>query len=329
MALSRTAAAVSRAVAGRSVAQQAVRCMSSQTVSKKTGQRKTEMLRDMFQSKDLEFIMEAHNGLSAKIVEEAGFKGIWGSGLSISAAMGVRDCNEASWTQVLEVLDFMAEATDIPILLDGDTGYGNFNNARRLINKLESRGVAGVCLEDKLFPKTNSLLEGDDIRQPLAPIAEFCGKIDACKQSQTDPAFQVVARVEAFIAGWGLDAVLERSHAYADAGADAILMHSKRGDSSEIESFMNAWDHSKAPVVIVPTKYYTTPTDDIRKWGTSMVIWANHNMRAAVSAMQHTSNTIYAEESLVSIEGNVAPVKEIFRIQGEDELRVAEKKWLR
>ena len=105
-------------------------------------------------------------------------QGIWGSGLSISAAMGVRDCNEASWTQVLEVLDFMAEATDIPILLDGDTGYGNFNNARRLINKLESRGVAGVCLEDKLFPKTNSLLEGDDIRQPLAPIAEFCGKID-------------------------------------------------------------------------------------------------------------------------------------------------------
>ena len=138
-----------------------------------------------------------------------------------------------------------------------------------------------------------------------------------------------MARVEAFIAGWGLDAVLERSHAYADAGADAILMHSKRGDSSEIESFMNAWDHSKAPVVIVPTKYYTTLTDDIRKWGTSMVIWANHNMRAAVSAMQHTSNTIYAEESLVSIEGNVAPVKEIFRIQGEDELRVAEKKWLR
>lgn len=103
--------------------------------------------------------MEAHNGLSAAIVEETGFKGIWGSGLSISAAMGVRDSNEASWTQVVDVLDFMSEKTTIPILLDGDTGYGNFNNARRLVRKLEQIGVAGVCLEDKVFPKRNSLLD--------------------------------------------------------------------------------------------------------------------------------------------------------------------------
>lgn len=103
----------------------------------------------MLKSKKLEFIMEAHNGLSAKIVQEAGFKGIWASGLSISAALGVRDNNEASWTQVLEVIEFMSENTDIPILLDGDTGYGNFNNARRLIKKLEQRGIAGVCMEDK------------------------------------------------------------------------------------------------------------------------------------------------------------------------------------
>lgn len=281
----------------------------------------------MLQSDELEFIMEAHNGLSAKIVEEAGFKGIWGSGLSISAAMGVRDSNEASWTQVLEVLDFMSECTDVPILLDGDTGYGNFNNARRLITKLESRGVAGVCLEDKLFPKTNSLLEGDDIRQPLASIDEFCGKLRACKDTQKDPAFQVVARVEAFIAGWGLDEALKRSEAYADAGADAILMHSKLGDPSEIKSFMDAWDNRK-PVIIVPTKYYTTPTDEFRDWGVSMVIWANHNMRAAVQAMQQTSETIFKEQSLVSVEPNVVSVKEVFRLQGEDELRVAEAKYL-
>jgi len=97
--------------------------------------------------------MEAHNGLSAKIVDEAGFKGIWGSGLSISAAMGVRDSNEASWTQVVDQLEFMSDASRIPILLDGDTGYGNYNNARRLISKLELRGIGGVCIEDKLFPK--------------------------------------------------------------------------------------------------------------------------------------------------------------------------------
>lgn len=309
-----------RAFAASPVAPLPTRKMSS-------GPRRTEQLREMLLSDDLEFIMEAHNGLSAKIVQEAGFKGIWGSGLSISAAMGVRDSNEASYTQVLEVLEFMADATDIPILLDGDTGYGNFNNARRLIRKLEARGVAGVCLEDKLFPKTNSLLEGDNIRQPLAEIDEFCGKIRACKDTQEDPAFNVVARVEAFIAGWGLDEALKRSHAYVDAGADAILMHSKLGDPSEIKSFMEAWGN-KAPVVIVPTKYYKTPTPDFKDWGVSMVIWANHNMRAAVQAMQDTTRTIYEEQSLVNVEPKVVSVKEVFRIQGEDELREAEAKYL-
>ena len=94
----------------------------------------------------------------------------------------MRDSNEASWTQVLEVMEFMSDATDIPILLDADTGYGNFNNARRLVTKLEQRGVAGACIEDKLFPKTNSLLDGRE--QPLADIDEFCGKIKACKGIQ-------------------------------------------------------------------------------------------------------------------------------------------------
>ncbi len=139
--------------------------------------KKTTQLKNMLQSPELEFLMEAHNGLSAKIVEEAGFKGVWASGLSMSAAMGVRDNNEASWTQVLEVVEFMSDATTIPILIDGDTGYGNFNNMRRLVKKLEQRNIAGVCVEDKLFPKTNSFIRGD--QQPLADIEEFSGKIKA------------------------------------------------------------------------------------------------------------------------------------------------------
>src|SRR6195952_74769 len=131
-------------------------------------------LREMLQGNQLEFLMEAHNGLSARIVREAGFKAIWGSGLSISAQYGVRDNNEASWTQVVDMLEFMADASDLPILLDGDTGYGNFNNVRRLVRKLEQRGIAGVCIEDKIFPKTNSFIGGE--RQPLAEMDEFCGK---------------------------------------------------------------------------------------------------------------------------------------------------------
>src|SRR3954454_5587349 len=161
-----------------------------------------QALRQLLLSPGLSFLMEAHNGLSAKIVEEAGFQGIWASGLSISASLGVRDNNEASWTQFLEVLEFMADATSLPILLDGDTGYGNFNSMRRLVRKLEQRGVAGVCIEDKLFPKTNSFIRGK--AQPLAEIEEFCGKISAGKDAQLDDDFVIVARVEAFISGWGL-----------------------------------------------------------------------------------------------------------------------------
>jgi phosphoenolpyruvate phosphomutase len=137
--------------------------------------KKTTQLKRMLNSADLEFIMEAHNGISAKIVEETGFKGIWGSGLSISAQLGVRDSNEASWTQIVDVMEFMSDNTNIPILLDADTGFGNFNNARRLVRKLEQRNIAGACIEDKLFPKTNSLL--DDRNQPLADIDEFSMKI--------------------------------------------------------------------------------------------------------------------------------------------------------
>nr|P33182.1 RecName: Full=Phosphoenolpyruvate phosphomutase; Short=PEP mutase; Short=PEP phosphomutase; Short=Phosphoenolpyruvate mutase; Flags: Precursor [Tetrahymena pyriformis]AAA30123.1 phosphoenolpyruvate mutase [Tetrahymena pyriformis] len=287
--------------------------------------RKTTQLKNMIQSKDLSFIMEAHNGLSAAIVEETGFKGIWGSGLSISAAMGVRDSNEASYTQVLEVLEFMSDRTKIPILLDGDTGYGNYNNARRLVKKLEQRSIAGVCLEDKIFPKRNSLL--DDGRQELAPINEFVAKIKACKDTQQDADFQVVARVEAFIAGWGLEEALKRAEAYRNAGADAILMHSKLKEPSEIEAFMKEWKN-RSPVIIVPTNYHTVPTDTFRKWGVNMVIWANHNMRACVSAMQETSRRIYEDESLVNVEPKVAKVKEVFRLQGEDELKQADKKYL-
>src|SRR5438034_10731094 len=118
---------------------------------------KTQQFKRILQSKRLECLMEAHNALSARIVEETGFSGIWASGLSISAALGVRDNNEASWTQVLEVVEFMSDATRIPILLDGDTGYGNFNNMRRLVKKLEQRGVGADWIEAKLYPNTKSI----------------------------------------------------------------------------------------------------------------------------------------------------------------------------
>ncbi|WP_417070736.1 phosphoenolpyruvate mutase [Niveibacterium terrae] len=287
--------------------------------------RKTRQFKQMLLSGELEFICEAHSGLSAKIVEEAGFKGIWASGLGISAQLGVRDNNEASWTQVLDVVEFMSDASAIPIMLDGDTGYGNFNNVQRLVRKLEQRDVAAVCLEDKLFPKTNSFISGK--RQPLADIEEFAGKIKAGKDAQTDPDFCIVARVEAFIAGWGLDEAVRRAEAYRAAGADAILIHSALSTPDEILAFTKEWAN-RSPVVIVPTKYYATPTDVFRANQVSMVIWANHILRSSVTAMQKTARALYKDQELIRIESGIAPVSEIFRLQGADALDEAERRYL-
>lgn len=287
--------------------------------------KKTTQLKQLITSPEIGFILEAHNGISAKIVQEAGFKGIWGSGLTISGMCGVRDNNELSWTQVLDVVELMSDATDVPILLDGDTGYGNFNNMRRLVKKLEQRGIAGVCIEDKIFPKTNSFLRGE--QQPLASVEEFCGKIKAGKDSQVDSDFTIVARVEAFIAGWGLDVALERAEKYWQAGADAILIHSKSSSPNEIFSFLDAWDN-RCPVVLVPTKYYSTPTSAFVEKQVALVIWANHLLRGAVAKMQDVAGKIAKEQSLHSIEDEVAPVGEIFRLQGDTELQEAEKRYL-
>ena len=300
--------------------------MATQPKDIQKSQSKCRQLRRLLESPELEFILEAHNGISARIVEQAGFKGIWASGLAISAQFGVRDSNEASWTQVVDILEFMSDVTRIPILLDGDTGYGNFNNMRRLVRKLEQRDIAGVCIEDKQFPKTNSFIDGE--RQPLADVDEFCGKIKAGKDSQQDDDFCIVARVEALIAGWGLGEALQRAEAYHEAGADAILIHSKLSKPDEIIAFANEWA-GRLPVVIVPTKYYSTPTDVFRKANISVAIWANHMIRASVAAMEKISGQIFTDESVSSVEDQIASVDKIFQLQGADELSRAQSVYLR
>ncbi len=286
---------------------------------------KTTQFRQLLNSNELEFLLEAHNGITAKIVEEAGFRGIWAGGLCMSAQFGVRDSNEASWTQILEMLEFMADATTIPILLDGDTGYGNFNNVRRLVRKLEQRGIAAVCIEDKLYPKTNSFIDGD--KQQLADVDEFCSRIKAGKDAQADDQFTIITRVEAFIAGWGLGEALRRAEAYHAAGSDGILIHSALTRPTEVLAFQKEWA-GRSPVVIVPTKYYATPTEVFRDAGFSIAIWANQLLRSAVVAMQETAATIGRVQNLRSVEERIAPVKELFRLQGASELQEAEDRYL-
>ncbi|MEZ5564523.1 MAG: phosphoenolpyruvate mutase [Gammaproteobacteria bacterium] len=249
--------------------------------------------------------------------------GIWAGGCRFQ--YGVRDSNEASWTQILEMLEFMADATTIPILLDGDTGYGNFNNVRRLVRKLEQRGIAAVCIEDKLYPKTNSFIDGD--KQQLADVDEFCSRIKAGKDAQADDDFAIITRVEAFIAGWGLGEALRRAEAYHAAGSDGILIHSALTRPVEVLAFQKEWA-GRSPVVIVPTKYYATPTDVFREAGFSIAIWANQVLRSAVASMQETAATIARVQNLRSVEEHIVPVKELFRLQGASELQEAEERYL-
>lgn len=289
-----------------------------------------EKLREMIMDRsNLSFIMESHNGLSAKIAVEAGFKAIWASGLSMSASEGVRDNNELSFTEVAKRCEVMCQAVpDVPVLLDYDSGYGSFNTAVVALRHMLRAGIAGLVIEDKKFPKLRNSLHENSSDDELADVDEHALKIKALRDEadKYDKNFVIVARLESFLANKGLDDALMRAHKYVENGADAILVHSKKLDSNEIDAFMNEWNQvSQVPVIIVPTKYYRTPTDHFRELGISAIIWANHQMRASISAMQNVTKIIHDEESLVSIEQKIAPVSEVFRLQNNADLEAREK----
>lgn len=282
-----------------------------------------ELRAEIYSKSDLLFLMEAHDALSGAIAKRAGFKGLWASGLSIASSLGYRDANEASWSQFVDVVERIVDSTELPVLVDGDGGFGNFNNARLLARKLRQRGAAGIALEDSCFPKINSFV-GD--RHPLADIDEFSGRLRAVKDTVADDLV-LVARTEALIAGRGLVEALSRASAYAAAGADAILIHSRMSTAEEIISFATAWQN-RLPVVIVPTKYYRTPVSTYRDAGISTVIWANHSVRAAMLAMRQVCDRIIAEEGIAGVEPNIAAVDELFELFRYDELADAEARYL-
>ncbi|TIO04591.1 MAG: phosphoenolpyruvate phosphomutase, partial [Mesorhizobium sp.] len=182
----------------------------------------------------------------------AGFDGIWASGFELSALYGLADMSLITMTQHLDMLRAIAGRSSLPIVADIDTGYGNALNVIHTIREYEKAGTAAVVIEDKTFPKVTSLAA--DGRQELLRIEEFQGKIEAAVASRADPDFLVIARTEALIAGLGEEEALKRGMAYAEAGADMILVHSKKKDPAEIESFSRAWK-GPVPLVIVPNAY--------------------------------------------------------------------------
>src|SRR5499425_1330572 len=167
----------------------------------------------------------AHDALSAKLAEEAGFEAIWASGFGISAVQAVPDANILTLTETLDAVRRICDAVDIPVVADCDNGYGNAINVMRTVTEFERAGAAGICIEDNEFPKRCSFYAG--VRRDLVPAEEHGRKIEAATAARRTPDFLVIARTEALIVGLGLDEAMSRARLYAESGADAVLVHSK------------------------------------------------------------------------------------------------------
>ena len=268
--------------------------------------------------------MEAHNALSARLAVDAGFEALWASSLTLSASMGLRDANELSWSDILKLVDPITDFVDAPVLLDADSGYGDFNIFSRFVRKAGEAGIAGVCIEDKAFPKRNSFA---NTSHELADIDTFAGMIMAAKDAQPNEDFCVVARTEAFVAGAGLSEALERAAHYESAGADALFVHSKQKTAFEIETFCNSW-HGSIPIVIAPTTYSTTPTEAFERLGIGAVIWANHGLRAAMESMRDAYRHIHEHQSVRELEGHIATVEDLLSLTDTQDLLEREQTYL-
>jgi phosphoenolpyruvate phosphomutase len=232
-----------------------------------------------------------------------------------------------SMTQHLDMVRAIAGQSSLPIVADIDTGFGNAINVIYAVEQYERAGAAAVVIEDKSFPKVTSLVA--DGRQDLLRIAEFQGKIEAACQTRKDSDFLVIARDEALIAGLGEAEALKRAAAYEEAGADMLLIHSKKTTPDEIESFVRAWT-GKIPIVIVPTAYPEMTADRIRALGKiKMVIYGNHAVRASVTAMKKVFAAILKDGGIHDVNRDIVPVEEIFRLQGMDRVKADEKRFLR
>lgn len=266
----------------------------------------------------------AHDAMGAKLAVRAGIDAIWSSGFEISSAHAVPDASILTMSDYLAAAQSIAQAVaPVPVIADCDTGYGNSNNAIRMVRQFEGAGIAAVCIEDKKFPKTNSFIAG---KQELASIAEFCGKLLAAKNAQRTSAFAVIARTEALIAGWGVDEALRRADAYVRAGADALLIHDKSPTGDAIREFLALWS-KPVPVIVVPTTFPSLTVTEAEAIGIKTVIYANQGIRASARAIADVWKTIIRDGSSLNIESSIAPLAALFELQGMPEHTAAEREF--
>ena len=267
----------------------------------------------------------AHDALSAKLAEEAGFGAIWASGFGISAVQALPDANILTLTETLEAVRRIVDAVGIPVIADCDNGYGNAINVMRTAAEFERAGAAGICIEDNEFPKRCSFYAG--VRRDLVGVEEHARKVQAAAAARRDPGFLVIARTEALIVGLGLEEALTRARAYADAGADAVLVHSKSSKFAELRAFTAAWDRP-TPLVAVPTTYGSVSATELRAAGFRMAIFANQALRGAIVAMRETLAEIRRTGRAASVDDRIAPLEDVYALVGVPELKANEQRFL-
>ena len=284
---------------------------------------KSRMLRKKLESNSIVKVGGAFDAMSAKLVENSGFDAVWAGSFAISATHALPDASILTMTEFFDAASSMASTCEIPIIADCDTGYGGPSNVTHMVKKYESAGISSICIEDKTFPKQNSLLENG--KNDLLSEKEFVAKILSAKQARNDKDFLIIARVEALISGAGMNEALKRATAYENAGADAILIHSKQKTPDEIFEFADSWKGS-VPIVVVPTTYDNVKISELSLHNIKMIIFANQTLRASHLAMTKLLREMVDTEHISTIEQEISTMQDIFNLQEMYDIKSKEKK---
>lgn len=284
-------------------------------------------LRKLLAMKPLVSIIEAHSGITGLIAEKTvayhegkvyQFDGMWVSSLCDSTAKGKPDIELVDMSSRLRTIDDIMEVTTKPIILDGDTG-GQIEHFVYNVRTLERMGVSAVIIEDKTGLKKNSLF-GTEVEQTQDDIGHFSEKIAAGKRAQKTKDFMIIARIESLILEKGMEDALARAKAFTAAGADGIMIHSRRKDPAEIFEFVEKFrtQDNTTPIVVVPTSFNTVTEDEFAKRGINIVIYANQLTRSGFPAMQKAAETILANHRAKEADDMCMPIKEILTLIPEE-----------
>ena len=264
----------------------------------------------------------AYDAMSAKLVELSGFDAVWAGSFAISAINNVPDASILTMTEFFTAASNMTNACEIPVIADCDTGYGDATNVRYMVKKYENAGIAGICIEDKTFPKQNSLLEKG--KNKLLSEKDFVAKILAATEAKQNKVFTIIARIEALISGMGIEQALQRAYAYEKAGADLILIHSKKITPEEIFEFSDSWKGS-TPLVVIPTTYYSVNVDELIEHKIKMVIYANQTLRAAHLALSKLLKQMKDANNMSQLQNQMSSMDDIFKLQEMHDVKSQEK----